>query len=159
MVIGFLLALVFFGSLSYVLTRGVISHAYQSGRPIAGSLFVFLALLGGLCLLSFALMAAGSMLGFSLTLGVEALVSGFTHAQPGVVTAIGALVIGILNIVSVLVGPAGALVTAKIVGIIALITGALKLDEKLAVTWLPVVAAVTATWCMWPFTACLTLGL
>ncbi len=28
-----------------------------------------------------------------------------------------------------------------------------------AVTWLPVLAAATATWFMWPFTACLTLGL
>lgn len=159
MIIGFLLALVFFGSLSYFLTRAVISSAYRSGRPMMGALFAFLALLGGLCLLSFALMAAGSMLGFSLALGLEALVSGLTHAQPGVVTAIAALVIGILNIFSVLVGPAGAFITAKIVGITALITGALKVEEKQAVTWLPVLAAVTATWCMWPFTACLSLGL
>jgi hypothetical protein len=159
MVIGFLLALVFFGSLSYFLTRGVISHAHQSGRPFLGAFFLFLALLGGLSLLSFASMAVASMLGFSLTLGLEAIVSGFTNAQPGVVTAIGTVLIFIFNLVSVFIGPAGAFVTAKIMGVIALIAGAAKIDEKLSVTYMPLVAVFVTTWCMWPFTACLTFGL
>jgi hypothetical protein len=158
MFIGFLLALVFFGTLSYFVTRGVISHAYQTGRPILGALFLFIALVGGLSLLSLAMMAAGSMLGLSVTLGLEALGRWF-NAHPGLITAIGALVIGLLNLVTFFVGPTCAFFVAKVMGILSLVTGLCKLDEKLAVTWLPVVAAVTATWFMWPFTACLTLGL
>ena len=101
MFIGFLLALVFFGSISYFLTRGVISHAYRSGRPILGALFLFLALLAGLSLVSFAMMAAGSMFGISLTLGLEA-VGRWFNAHPGVITGIGALLIGFLNLVALL---------------------------------------------------------
>jgi hypothetical protein len=159
MFIGFFLALVLFGPMAYFLTRSVIGHAHQSGRPVLGALFLFLALLFGLSLLSVAMMAVGSMLGFSLTLGLEALVSGLTNAQPGMVTAIGALIIGIFNMVTIFVGPACAFLTAKIMGIVALIAGLVKVDEKTSVTWIPVGAAVLATWCMWPFTACLTFGL
>lgn len=158
MFIGFLLALVFFGSISYFLTRGVISHAYHSGRPILGALFLFLALLAGLSLVSFAMLAAGSMFGISLTLGLEA-VGRWFNAHPGVITSIGALLIGFLNLVALLVGPACAFLVAKIMGLVALVTGLCKLEEKLAVTWLPLGAAAVATWFMWPFTACLTLGL
>lgn len=159
MFIGFFLSLVVFGTLAYFLTRGVLGHAYQSERLLLGALFLFLALLIGLTLGSFALMAAGSMLGMSLTLGVEALVSSTTNAQPGLVTAIGALLIAVLNLVSIFIGPAGAFVTAKVAGFAALITGLTKLDEKLCLTWMPIAVAVLATWFMWPFTACLTLGL
>ncbi len=159
MIIGFCLSLVLFGSLSYVLTRGVVAHAQRTESPILGAFLLFLALLGGLSLLSFALMAAGSMLGFSIGVGIDAMLSSLTHLQPGVVTAGAALLIGILNVVSIFVGPTCAFITAKIMAIVALIAGLVKLDEKNAVTWLPVGAAAVATWCMWPFTACLTLGL
>lgn len=159
MFLGFLLALVVFGSISYFLTRAVVQHSQQSGRPILGAFCLFLALLLGLSFVSFVLMAAASMLGFSLTLGLEALISGLTNAQPGMVTAIGAILIAIFNLVSVAVGPAGAFVTAQVLGVVALIAGLVRLDEERAVTWIPLGAALVATWCMWPFTACLTLGL
>jgi hypothetical protein len=158
MFFGFLLALVLFGSLSYFVTRGVISHAYQSGRLLLGALFLFLALLAALSLLSFGLMAVASMFGISITLGLEALGRWF-NAHPGVITAIGAVLIGIFNLVTVLVGPTCAFLVAKVMGLLALFTGLFKLDEKLALTWLPVTAALVATWLMWPFTACLTIGL
>lgn len=159
MVIGFCLSLALFGTLSYVLTRGVIAHAQRTESPVLGAFLLFLALLGGLSLLSFAMMAAGSMLGFSLGMGIDALISSTTNLQPGVITSITAMLIGILNVVSIFVGPTCAFITAKIMAIVALITGLVKVEEKHAVTWLPVAAAAVATWCMWPFTACLTVGL
>jgi hypothetical protein len=159
MLIGFSLALFLFAPLAYFVTRGVVSHSYQGERPLLGVVFLFLALLGGLSLLSVALLAAGSMMGFSGAVALEALAHLFPHTQPGIITAIGGIVIAVWGFIGLFTGPACAFIAAKITALIALVTALVKVDESNATTWMPVAAAGVALFALWPFTAYLTLGL
>ena len=160
MVIGFLLALVLFAPLSYAVTRGVTRYSQASNSPLLGVLFQFLGQLGALSLLSFAMMAAASVMGFSATLAADALISTVAKdAQPGVVTALGGLQVAIWGFVGVMAGPTCAFLASKIIGIVALVAALVKVEESKVLTWLPVVAAGTALFTMWPFTAYLTFGL
>lgn len=160
MIIGFLVALVLFAPLSYAVARGVMRYSQQSNSPLWGVLFQFLGQLFALSLLSFALLAVASVMGFSASIAADALVSSVkTNAQPGVVTALGALVVAIWGFVGVLTGPACAFVAAKIIGVVALIVALVKVDQEQASTWLPVFAAGATVFAMWPFSAYLTFGL
>ena len=160
MFIGFLVALVLFAPLSYAVTRGVVRYSQQSNSPYWGVLYLFLAQLMALSLLGFALLAIASVLGFSASIAADAALSTMaTNAQPGVVTALGALVVGIWGFIGILTGPACAFLAAKIVAIVALVGTLARADEDLVSTWIPVFAAGTALFTMWPFTAYLTFGL
>lgn len=160
MVIGFLVALVLFAPLSYAITRGVTRHSQRSNSPVLGALLLFVGQLVGLSLLSFALLAAASLMGFSASLAADALVStASSQAQPGVVTVLGGLFVAVWGFIGAMAGPACAFVSAKIMGIVALIAALTKIDGEQVLTWLPLFAAGAAVFTMWPFTAYLTFGL
>ncbi len=160
MVIGFLLALVLFAPLSYAVARGVVRYSQQSNSPLLGVLFQFLGQIFALSLLSFALLAAASVMGFSASIAADALIStAKTNAQPGVVTVLGSLVVAIWGFIGVLTGPACAFLAAKIIGVVSLVVTLIKVDQEQTSTWLPVFAAGATIFAMWPFTAYLTFGL
>lgn len=159
MIIGFLLALLLFAPLAYLVTRGAVAHSQRAGSPLLGVLFVFLGLLLALSVLSFALMAAASVFGFSATIAVSALLSNTTSAHPGVMTMIGGLLVTLFGVVGVLTGPTCAFVAAKISAVVGLVLVLVKVDPNKLEIWLPLTAAGVALFTMWPFTAYLTLGL
>ncbi len=159
MIIGFLLALFLFAPLAYLVARGVVAHSQRAGSPLMGVLFLFLGLLVALSLLSFALMAAASMFGFSATLAVSALLGNTTSAHPGVVTMVGGLLVTLYGMVGVLTGPTCAFVAAKISALVGLVLVLAKVESRKLEVWLPVTAAGVTLFTMWPFTAYLTFGL
>ena len=160
MVIGFLVALVLFAPLSYAVTRAVLRYAQQSNSPYLGILFLFVGQLFAHSLLSFALLAAASVMGFSASLAADALVSTVSsQAQPGVVTLLGSFVVAIWGFIGAMAGPACAFVVAKVVGIVGLVAVLTKIEQEQVLAWFPVLAAGIAVFTMWPFTAYLTFGL
>lgn len=159
MIFGSLLSVFLFAPLSYLLTRMSVRFGYRSGNRWIVVPVVFGALLVGLSLLALAMVAAASVLGFSVALAGDALASTADLTHPGVISALGALVMGLWGILGFLSGPAAAFVAAKVTTVISLIAALTKMEEEQAVQLLPLLGALAGGICMWPFTTFLTLGL
>lgn len=159
MIVGFLVALLLFAPLSYLVTRGIITQSHRSERPFLGILFLFLGLLAALSLLSFALLAAASIFGMTAAVGIDVASTSNDMTRAGAVTAVGGLLMMLYSTIGIFTGPACAFIVAKIMAIVGLVAALVKIEQTPSVTWLPVVAAGVTVFCMWPFTAYLTLGL
>lgn len=159
MFIGFLISLVCCGPLAYYLTHVAVKWEFESKHPFWGALVLFLAQLIGLSLVSTGLLLVWTFMGFSGSLALGAISHAFDIAHPGLVAAIGSIIVAAWGFFGFLAGPASAFVVAKIMGITNLVTSLCKLDEKRSLSYLPIASAVVATFTMWPFTAFLTFGL
>lgn len=160
MIIGFLAALLLFAPMGFFVTKGVTNHTQQTERPFLGVFYLFLALLGGLSLLSLAMTAAWSMLGLMASAGAGAVTATATDAHAGgAVAGVGGILVTVFGVLGAFIGPACAFVVAKIMAIVGLIAAFVKPNDRTVATYLPFVAAGVALFSMWPFTAYLTLGM
>lgn len=159
MLIGLLLSLTLAAPVTYFLTRYSLSYAQRTDHPYLGIVVLAFAVLFGLSALSALMVGIGMAFGFSGAVAAAALTHMLDLTHPGLIAGIGSLIVTIWGAIGLLTGPACAFVTAKLLAIINLIIVLCKLDHDKSLTYLPIIGAAIAFFCMWPFTACLTLGL
>lgn len=158
MFFGSLLSLILFTPLSYIITRMSVRFGYRSDKSWVAIPVVFLSLLIGLSLLALAIVAAISATGTVVAVAGDAVASSADVSHPGVISAIGALVMGLWGLLGIMTGPAAAFVAAKVTTILTLIAVVARMEEDQVVLWLPIAGAIVGGVCMWPFTTFLTLG-
>lgn len=120
---------------------------------------VFIGMLVGLSIFSFAMLAAGSIFGISIAVASDAVATTADLVQPGYISALGVFLLGFLALLGAFAGPAAAFVAAKMTTIICLIFVIANADEEVGKTWIPLAGAVAGGVSMWPFATFLTFGL
>lgn len=159
MFIGCLISFVIFGGLAFFTSKIGLNAGYEKESKFLALLFYFLAPLLTLSLLSCALVAAYSLLGVSLSAGIEAISTAFDFGSSGLLFVFGSIITAVLGFAAIAAGPATAFTASQVSGVLAAILIFASKDESLCKTWLPRAAVAIYGFCMWPFTAILTLGL
>jgi hypothetical protein len=159
MIIGCLTSFLIFGGLAYFITRMSLNLGYERDNRFLATLFYFLIPTIALSVITCLVIAAYSVMGFSVSLAVEAIASSLDFGSSGALVVIGSILTAIFGITAFAAGPATAFTAAQVSTVIAIVVMLAKNDREFSMTWLPRVALVTYGFCMWPFAAILTFGL
>lgn len=159
MILGFFLSFIIFGGFAFITSRLGLSAGLDKENRILAGLFYFLAPLFALSLLSVAVVAAYSVMGFSLSAIAEITFAKMGAGTSGLVVTLGSILTAILALTAFLAGPATAFVGAKFSTIVAAVFLLVQRDADFNRTWLPWVAFACYGFFMWPFAALLTFGL